>query len=138
VRGPVALDTSVAVPLLVRRHTKHALVMSWWVALATDVALAGHALAETYSVLTRLPGGLRVTPEDAVRLLERLGSPLTLGREFQAGLVERLGTAGIGGGAVYDGLVALAADEHGVPLATRDLRARDTYERLGVRVMVVA
>jgi hypothetical protein len=27
-----------------------------------DVALSGHALAETYSVLSRLPGDLRLTP----------------------------------------------------------------------------
>jgi toxin FitB len=32
---------------------------------------------------------------------------------------------GIAGGAVYDGLVALAAKEHGAALATRDARARD-------------
>lgn len=37
---------------------------------------------------------------------------------------------------VYDALVALAALEHGAVLATRDARARTTYERLGAQVVV--
>jgi predicted nucleic acid-binding protein len=38
---------------------------------------------------------------------------------------------------VYDGLVALAAREHGVALATRDARARGTYDAVGVQVVLV-
>ena len=49
-----------------------------------------------------------------------------------------LSRLGIAGGAVYDGLVALAAKEHGVALATRDARARGTYDALGVKVLLVA
>jgi len=128
----------VAVALLVKKHTMHARAMAWWVTLdPAEAALAGHALAETYSVLTRLPRDLRVGPEDARDVLGRLGSPLALATETQVGLVERLTAAGITGGAVYDGLVGLAAVEHEVPLATRDLRARDTYERVGANVLVV-
>ena len=37
-------------------------------------------------------------------------------------------------GATYDGLVALAARKHGAVLATRDARARSTYEAIGVQV----
>jgi hypothetical protein len=43
----------------------------------------------------------------------------------------------IAGGAVYDALVGLAAAEHGVQLATRDARARATYEAVGARVVIV-
>jgi predicted nucleic acid-binding protein len=43
----------------------------------------------------------------------------------------------IAGGAVYDGLVALAAQEHHLALATRDERARPTYAALGVTVVIV-
>jgi predicted nucleic acid-binding protein len=63
----VAIDTSVAVPLLVRSHRDHADVVRWWD--GQQVALSGHALAETYSVLTRLPGDARLAPSDAARLL---------------------------------------------------------------------
>jgi toxin FitB len=37
---------------------------------------------------------------------------------------------------VYDALVALAASEHHTVLATRNARARSTYEILGVSVVV--
>lgn len=102
------------------------------------MALSGHALAETYSVLTRLPGDLRVAPEDAARLLnERFADPLLLGPGAAARLPEILSNVGIAGGAVYDALVALAAVENGCVLATRDGRAKATYETIGVRVEVV-
>jgi len=137
VSSPLALDTSVAVPLLVKTHTAHDTVNHWWA--GREVALAGHALAETYSVLTRLPGDLRLAPADAARLIEeRFGSALLLSPEAATDLPRRLARLEIAGGAVYDGLVALAALEHGAVLATRDARARDTYERVGVSVVVAA
>jgi toxin FitB len=132
---PVAVDTSVAVPLLVRTHRAHGAVRRWWA--GREIALSGHALAETYSVLTRLPGDLRLAPEDAARLLHvRFAPPLLLRPETAATLPDVLSRLGIAGGAVYDALVALAAAEHGAELATRDARARVTYETVGVRVAV--
>jgi toxin FitB len=132
----VAVDTSVAVPLLVRSHVDHAAVARWWA--GQDVALSGHALAETYSVLTRLPGDARLAPADAARLLDaRFSAPLVLSTSGTRKLAGTLSRLGIAGGAVYDALVALAAGEHGMPLATRDARARGTYEAVGVTVIVV-
>ena len=131
----LALDTSVAVPLLVQTHAAHAAVVRWWA--GRDVALSGHALAETYSVLTRLPGDLRMAPADAARLLEdRFSAPLLLGPETAARLPDVLSRMEIAGGAAYDALVALAAVEHKADLATRDARARDTYEKVGARVVI--
>lgn len=130
----VGVDTSVAVPLLVQTHAAHAAVVRWW--HGRDLALSGHALAETYSVLTRLPGDVRLAPADAARLLEeRFVAPLLLPGEVTAALPRILSEHGIAGGAVYDALVALAAREHGLRLATRDARARDTYTALGVEVL---
>jgi len=135
VTPPVALDTSVAIPLLVQTHRAHAAVVRWWD--DREIVLSGHALAETYSVLTRLPGDLRVAPADAARLLsERFAEPLLLGPEVAGRLPDVLSQLGIAGGAVYDALVALAAAEHGADLATRDARARSTYETVGVRVVI--
>ena len=133
----LGLDTSVAIPLLVQTHRAHAAVVRWWNGRA--VSLSGHALAETYSVLTRLPGDLRLAPDDAARLLdERFGEPFLLGPSVARRLGARLARHGIAGGAVYDALVALAAVEHDATLATRDLRARGTYETVGARIVVVA
>lgn len=53
----------MAVPLLVRTHAAHLDAVRCWD--KREVHLAGHALAETYAVLTRLPGDLRLDPRDA-------------------------------------------------------------------------
>ncbi|MDX6707669.1 MAG: hypothetical protein QOI48_3515 [Solirubrobacteraceae bacterium] len=131
----IALDTSVAIPLLVATHRAHAAVTRWW--SGQEVALSGHAVAETYSVLTRLPGDLRLAPTDAARLLaERFVAPLLLGPDVTGRIPEVLSRLGIAGGAVYDALVALAALEHGADLATRDARAKATYDTVGVAVII--
>jgi predicted nucleic acid-binding protein len=133
----VAVDTSVAIPLLVATHSAHAAVTRWWD--GREVALSGHAWAETYSVLTRLPGDLRLEATDAARLLvERFVEPLLLGPELASRLPDVLSRLGVVGGAVYDALVALAAREHGASLATRDRRAKATYDIVGVRVVIAA
>ena len=127
----------MAIPLLVQTHRAHEAVVRWW--NDREIALCGHALAETYSVLTRLPGDVRLAPADAARLLdERFSPPLLLGPETAGRLPALLSRLGIAGGAVYDALVALAAAEHGAELATRDARGRATYETVGVRVVIAA
>jgi predicted nucleic acid-binding protein len=133
----LGLDTSVAVALLVQTHREHSAVVHWW--NGREVALSGHALAETYSVLTRLPGDLRLAPADAARLInERFVEPFVIGPEAARHLPDTLSRLGISGGAVYDALVALAALEHGATLATRDRRAKVTYDVVGVDVVVAA
>ena len=132
----IAVDTSVAIPLIVRSHRDHAAVVRWW--NGQEVALTGHSLAETYSVLTRLPGDARLAPADAARLLTaRFSGPLLLSRSRSRKVLETLSRLGIAGGAVYDALVALAAQEHEVSLATRDARAQGTYDAVGVKVIMV-
>jgi predicted nucleic acid-binding protein len=132
----VAVDTSVAVPLLVRSHQHHADVARWWD--GQQLTLSGHALAETYSVLTRLPGDARLSGPDAARLLDaRFTAPLALSGPPAQQVHTTLSRLGVVGGAVYDGLVALAAKEHGLALATRDARARGTYDAVGVKVILV-
>jgi predicted nucleic acid-binding protein len=133
----IAVDTSVAVPLLVRSHQHHADVVRWW--NGQQLALSGHALAETYSVLTRLPGNARLAADDAARLLDaRFAAPLVLSADAAQTVHRTLSKLGIAGGAVYDALVALAAEENGAALATRDARARGTYDAVGVAVILVA
>lgn len=118
-----------------KTHEAHDDVVRWW--NGRELALSGHALAETYSVLTRLPGDLRLEPADAARLLRaRFARPLVLGATAAGRIPDVLSRMGIAGGAVYDALVALAAVKHDVELATRDRRALATYEAVGARVIV--
>lgn len=120
--------------MLVDSHSAHREVVAW--AGGRELHLSGHALAETYSVLTRLPGDARVAPLDAVELIEEnFAEPLSFSTQTVNQVHKMLAVSGIAGGAVYDGLVALAAQENGLPLATRDQRARSTYEVLGLTVV---
>ena len=111
-------------------------MVRWWA--GREVVLCGHAAVETYAVLTRLPADLRLAPADAARLIhQRFGQPLVLGARATRALATTLSKLGIAGGASYDALVALAAVESDATLATRDGRARSTYERVGATVTVV-
>jgi len=127
----VALDTSAAVPLLLKGHHDHDRLR---VAVGgLQISLTGHSLAETYSVLTRLPGDARVGPSDAARLLSAGFLPaLLIDATVAANLPTLLATAGISGGAVYDALVGLAIVGTGATLLTRDQRAASTYAALGI------
>ncbi len=132
----LVLDTSLAVPLLLASHTFHSGATTWWD--RREVSLAGHARYQTYAVLTRLPGDARLSPADAARLIEtRFPTRVDISAATADGMIERFGRQGISGGAVYDAMVALAALDHEVVLATCDLRARNTYELVGAQVEFV-
>jgi predicted nucleic acid-binding protein len=130
------LDTSVAIPMLVSSHIAHDVVSQ---SLEDrSVALSGHALHETFAVLTRLPGDARLTPDDAVRLLrDRFEPAAVLDARTARSAPAVLARSAIAGGAAYDGLVALAALSAGVPLASRDRRALSTYRLLEVPVEMI-
>lgn len=130
-------DTSVAVPLVLTSHEAHRSVNA--AVGDRSVSLAGHAMHETYAVLTRLPGDARLDPRDAVRLLgERFESPVVMDARMARSSLAVLADLEIAGGATYDGLIALAVRSSGVPLASRDRRAEGTYRRLGVEVEMLS
>jgi predicted nucleic acid-binding protein len=133
----VTADTSVVVPALSRWHRHYEAAAE---ALDGVDVLPAHVLAESYAVLTRLPGGLAVAPEAAAAvLMSRFGEePLQLAAAERRTLLSTLATAGVGGGASYDGLVALEARAHDQVLLTRGSRAQDIYRRLGVTFRAVA
>jgi predicted nucleic acid-binding protein len=61
--------------------------------------------------------------------------PLSVRRA--ASVHRKLAEYGIAGRAVYDAVIALAAHEHGAALATRDSRARSTYEAFDVEIVLL-
>ena len=72
--------------LLVASHEAHETVRLW--ATERSLLISGHALAETYSVLTGLPGDARVGPSDAVMLIdENFAGSLALPPEMASGLI---------------------------------------------------
>jgi predicted nucleic acid-binding protein len=62
---------------------------------------------------------------------------LALTPELATTVHHRLAGKGITGGAAYDALVALAAHENNIVLATRDARAKSTYEVLGAEITLL-
>ena len=136
-QADLLVDTSAAVALTVSDHQHHAATFE---ALAhRRLGLAGHAAFEAFSVLTRLPAPTRRTPATVARLLTS-SFPHTefLSPPGAASLLAQLESKRIAGGSVYDALVGATAAEHGLTLATRDLRALDTYRALDVQVELLA
>jgi predicted nucleic acid-binding protein len=127
-----AVDSSVAIAAVIADHEAHELCDE---ALSGSTLTIAHVATETYSVLTRLPHPLRL---DGPRAAEILSARLpenwvTLNVRAHRSAAARLGSAGVSGGATYDGLIALSALEHEIELLSRDLRAARTYRALGIR-----
>lgn len=127
----IAVDTSVAIAALFPWHERHREAAS---ACRGDAVIPAHALLEAYSTLTRMPEPLRISGSVAAEALGRSWGQRAIAPspDLLVGLPARLARASIVGGASYDGLVALTADEHGRTLVSLDLRAERTYRVLGV------
>src|SRR5450432_2699242 len=130
------LDTSTAVALVVEDHEAHVATLE--AVRGRRLGLAGHAWFETYSVLTRLPGSLRRSPADVLRVLaHNFPASAFLGEGEAVELGRDLARLGISGGAVYDALVGAAARQHHLKLISSDVRARPVYEALGVAIEII-
>jgi len=113
-------DTSVLVAGLVGSLPAHERAFTWLQRAKTgelEFLVATHSLAELYSVLSTLPARPRISPADAQRLVhENVGSTASLislsAADYRSTLV-RMAELGLSGGAVYDALIARAAEKSG-------------------------
>jgi predicted nucleic acid-binding protein len=109
------LDTSCLVAAVCSWHERHEATrreIARREAAGERLVLAAHSLAETYSVLTRLPEPHRLAPADALGVLEANWAQTTavaLTAADYRSVLRRCRDAGIGGGAVYDALIAAGA-----------------------------
>jgi predicted nucleic acid-binding protein len=117
----VMLDTSVLVAAMVAAHAQHRRAQPWLqraIAGNFEFLVAAHSLAELYAVLTTLPVSPRISPAAAARLVqENVLTPATIvaltATEY-AQVLRHLAEQAISGGAVYDALIAKAAEKAGV------------------------
>ena len=131
-----ACDTSVAIAALDPVHEAHPACRRALVDLRP--ALAGHAVFETYSVLTRLPIPLRLSADQAVSVsAAAFPGDCWLDAAGMRNLREQLAELDIVGGSVYDALVGQASVANGRTLLTRDRRAERTYRAVGVEYQFV-
>ncbi len=125
------VDTSVVIAAFATWHESHAAAVS---ALGSRPALPAACALETYAVLTRLPHPHRVAPDVVRDYLEAMfpDARLALSDDASRHLVETLVERGVTGGASYDAVIALVARSIGATVMTLDVRARLTYDRIGV------
>lgn len=125
------VDSSIAVAGFGAWHEHHEIARE---AIARASSISAHAALETYAVLTRLPDPFRAEPSLVAEYLDRNfpNECLTLPASEQSRLPGAMADAGVSGGAVYDGVVAITAKCAEVTLLSLDRRAARTYERLGV------
>jgi predicted nucleic acid-binding protein len=111
----VLYDTSVLVAALLVQHANHDLALPQ-LNLARQGAVQGylstHSLAELYSVMTRLPLPLRVTPSEAeaalTDLLNYLEPVPLFAAEYQQAIRSMVGLQ-LAGGGIFDAVIAQAA-----------------------------
>ena len=80
-----------------------------------EFSVAGHTLAELYAVLTRLPVSPRMSPGTALRLIgqnvESRAKVVSLTPSDYGAVIRRMAELGVAGGAIYDALIARAAQK---------------------------
>jgi predicted nucleic acid-binding protein len=112
----VLMDTSVLVSAMLPDHIHHADSKPWLErakAGAFEAVVSGHSLAELYSVLTTLPRTPRISPPEALQLIQKNVTSHTLmvlSADDYVKLIEELARLGVAGGAVYDAVIAKVAD----------------------------
>ena len=134
---PVALDTSAAVPYLMLSHPAHQAIRRQL--RNRRLHLTTHSLAETCSVVTRLPGDARLAPPDAA-------APLSANFHEAVAPDNRCGGRSAYGARPVGHLgrrrvrrpVGLAAHAAVLVLITRDARAVATYAAVGASVQIGA
>jgi predicted nucleic acid-binding protein len=119
----IALDSSYLIALLCDWHAHHHRTLrsyQHWHDRDAQIVLPVHAILECYSVLTRMPPPCRLPPNIARQTIVEnfAGSAVVVGVK-SGGIwdrVESLARLGIGGGQVYDALIAWCAADAGATL----------------------
>lgn len=129
----IAVDTSVTVAAFATWHEGHQQARR---AMGREPRLPAQVAVETYSVLTRLPPPHRAEPALVQSFLTEQfpDQVLTLSPSGHRDILARLASVNMGGGSVYDAVVAATVLESNMVLVTRDRRALPVYELMGVEV----
>ncbi len=129
-----AVDTSLIVAALLAWHESHEPALAALIdALAGHLVLPAPALAEAYSVMTRLPAPHRISPADACELLsgsfEQRATIVGLTGKETWRFLHETADRHVAGGSTYDALI-LACARKGGAQRVLTLDRRD-FTRLG-------
>lgn len=105
----IFFDTSVLVAASLQHHTLHAQASSavrQVIRKRNNGCISAHGLAETYSVLTRIPVTPRIHPSEALQIIQRNILPhfevIALDANDYKAVIEEAASYGWSGGVVYD------------------------------------
>ncbi len=111
----VLFDTSVLVSALIVNHPKHSVCFPMLQAAESKQIqgfISTHTLAETYSVITRLPIQPRISSPQAhsiiVDVLQYIEAIPLLANDYQL-VIAQMATLNIPGGGIFDALIAQSA-----------------------------
>jgi predicted nucleic acid-binding protein len=142
----VFCDTNVLVAAFIQNHPHHNSarpVIERVKAKQDEGFVATHSLAESYAVLTRLPGGAQVAPSVAWQLIsENVVKSFTLvgltAKEY-AETLESAAADGVEGGRTYDALLLAAAAKSGADrIYTTNVRHFQSLATDALRGRIVA
>ncbi|MGA9811377.1 MAG: PIN domain-containing protein [Terriglobales bacterium] len=109
----VFFDTSVLIAAILLQHEHHRpSAAAYLKADKKNACCAAHTLAEIYASLTRMPGGQRMSGDQALLLLDQIRERLTiitLDEEDYCSAIASAVTQGVVGGTIYDALLAQCA-----------------------------
>jgi predicted nucleic acid-binding protein len=122
-RERFGLDSSCIIALLCDWHVNHQTTLHCYQHFLSNGAapvIPVHAILESFSVLTRLPAARRIAPEVASQMLKQSFA----GTAILAGLnpetvwrtIDALARQGLGGGRVYDAVIAMEVAEADAPI----------------------
>jgi len=129
-------DTSVLVAACVEGHEHHERSLALFShANRKTASCAAHSLAELYATLTRLPGSLRLSADQALLFLDSVEERLEIValdvREYRQAIREAASN-GIVGGTIYDALLGRCAlKARAIRIYTWDVA---DFQRLGDEV----
>lgn len=140
------VDTSCIVAAVCAWHKHHpqaAAEIEHRLAARGRLATAAHVLAEAYAVMTRFPAPHRLSPADALALLERNfidnARVVALDANGYRSLLRRAATEGVAGGRIYDAVIAACALQvRAAVLLTFNAAHFVSLEAAGIRVVVPA
>lgn len=111
----ILFDNSVLVSAIVTSHPQHSACFSKLQAAESKQIqgfISTHSLAETYSVITRLPIQPRINPQEAQSIIVDISQYLQavplLVNEYQAAIAQMV-SLNLPGGGIFDALIAQAA-----------------------------
>ena len=113
----IVFDTSILVAAIVEAHPHHARARVWLEAVVNGIhegMMSWHAVAEAWSVLTRLPQPLTLSGEQSRLALAKLHPAFARidmdGAIYEPALL-RSCTAGVSSGAVFDAIHLVVAEK---------------------------